>query len=415
MIKIIIPATVVLVLLVLITFIVAPRFLNRESGQSGPVTIKYWGFEDETLIKPVINKFEKTNPSIKVEYGRQVPTNYRTRVQTQIREGVGPDVFKIHNSWAEMFRDDLSPAPNEVFTQAEYQSLFFPVAGESFIRNEKIYGAPDAIDGLALYYNEEILNAAGVVPPKTWQEFIDAAAKVTVKDGVSGAIVTAGGAIGATSNIDHWSDILGLLLLQQPGVNLEKPASVETAEVLTFYTGFVIDPRKKVWDTTLPNSTSLFAQGNLAFYFGPSIESARFKQANPNLKFKIAPVPQLPGRQVGWGSFWGTAVSARSKSPKEAWGFVKFLAGKEQEKQKLMAQDSLLSVFVTQGPNYKSWYLSGGTQDVGLNDEMIKVWEDAVNAVLAGTSPLPALQNIEPKVKGVLDKYTGVITPTPKK
>ena len=405
----------VLVLLVIVTFIFAPRFINRESGPTGPVTIIYWGFDDDTLIKPLIDEFEKSHPDIKVDYNRQSGANYRTRVQTQIRESVGPDVFKIHNSWTEMFTDDLAPAPKEIFNQTQFQTSFFQVATDSFIRNNTIYGIPDAIDGLALYYNEEILQGAGVPVPKTWQEFIEAATKVTVKDPASGAIVTAGGAIGSASNIDHWSDILGLLLLQQPGVNLEKPGSPEAAEVLTFYTGFVIDPRKKIWDTTLPNSTSLFAQGNLAFYFGPSIEATRFKLANPNLKFKIAPVPQLPGRQVGWGSFWGNSVSFRSKYPKEAWTFVKFLAGKEQEKQKMMAADPLLSVFVAQGPYYKYWYLSGGTQDVGINDEMIKIWEEAVNSVLAGTSSLPALQNIEPKVKGVLDKYTGVITPTPKK
>ncbi len=415
MIKILIPAGAVLVLLTILTLLLVPRVLKNQSGQTGPVTVKYWGFDDELQIKPLVDEFEKTNPSIKVEYSRQVPTNYRTRVQTQIREGVGPDVFKIHNSWTTMFTGDLYPAPSDIFSLVDYQSNFFPVVGDSFISNEKIYGVPDAIDGLALYYNEDILSGAGLSIPKTWQEFIDAANKVTVKDPSTGAIKTAGAALGSTANIDHWSDILGLLLLQQPGVNLEKPGSNEAAEVLTFYTGFIIDPRKKVWDTTLPNSTSLFAQGSLAFYFGPSIEAARFKQANPNLKFNIAPVPQLPGRKVAWGSFWGESVAFRSKYPKEAWTFVKFLSTKEQEKQKAMATDPLLSIFVSQGPFYKSWFLSGGTQDVGLNDEMIKIWEDAINSVLAGTSPLPALQNAGGKIKAVMDKYTAVPTPTPKK
>lgn len=413
MIKTIIAGIVPVLIVVIFLAVFGPRLVNKDPNKVGPVTIKYWGFDDEVYTKQVIDEYQKLNPNIKIEYTRQSATNYRARVQTQIREGLGPDVFKIHNTWTKTFLEDLAEAPKDVVNLNFYQN-FFPIAVDSFIVEDKIYGLPDAIDGLALYYNEEILQAVGVTPPKSWQDFIDASTKVTVKDG-TGVIKTAGASIGSTSNIDHWSDILGLLLLQQPKVNLISPSSIEGAEVLTFYTGFVIDPRKKTWDTTLPNSTSLFAQGNLAFYFGPKGEAARFQQANPSLKFKITPVPQLPGRQVAWGSFWGGAVSYKSKNVKESWKFLKFLGDKEQEKQKMMQADPLLSAYVVQGPNYKSWYLAGGTEDGGLNDEMIKVWADAVNSVLAGISPLPALQNIEPKIKGVVEKYTREPTPAPKK
>lgn len=406
MIKAIIAGVTPLVIVTVFLILFGPRLVNKSPTQAGPVMLKYWGFENEVLVKPLIDEYKKLNPNIKVEYSRQSNTHYRTRVQTQIREGVGPDIFKIHNSWTGMFSGDLASAPSDIFNLTQYQNTYFPVVFDSFISGDKIYGVPDSMDGIALYYNEDILQAAGVGIPKSWQEFIDTAVKVTVKDPSSGAIKTAGAAIGTTTNIDYWSDILGLLLIQQPRVDLDTPASPEGAEVLTFYSGFIIDPGRKTWDTTLPNAISLFAQGNLAFYFGPKIEAERFKQANPNLKFKIAPVPQLPGRQIAWGSFWGNAISSRSKNIREAWRFAKFLSEKEQEKQKLMATDPLLSVFVTQGPNYKSWYLNGKTQDEGVNDEMIKIWEEAVNAVLAGISPLPALQNIEPKIKEVLDRYT---------
>ena len=233
--------------------------------------------------------------------------------------------------------------------------------------------------------------------------------------------------MGTTGNGDHWSDILGLLLLQQPGVDLTNVATDKTAEVLRFYTGFVTDPRRKTWDVNLPKSTDMFASERLGFYFAPSWRVHELRIANPNLKFKVAPVPQLSSRQVAYASFWAEAVSKNSKNTEEAWKFVKFLTSAEAEKLAYqhasqvrlfgepyslvslaseLAQDPAVGAFVTQGPIYKFWYLSSNTFDLGLNDEMIKYFEDGINATLAGTDPQVALETVDRGVKQVLEKYT---------
>ncbi|MDO8573610.1 MAG: extracellular solute-binding protein [Candidatus Daviesbacteria bacterium] len=400
-------------------------FFNKPKV-SGPIILTYWGlWEDDNLIKPVLAEYQKLHPNIIINYERKSSVNYRTRVQTQIREGVGPDIFRIHNSWLPMFTSELASSPEDVFTSADFKSMFYPVAADSFIKGSQIYGAPMEVDGLALFYNEDMLNAIGGKPPKNWQEFIDLATKMTVKDATG--IKTAGAAMGTAGNVDHWSDILGLLMLQQPSVDVSNVASPQMVEVLRFYTGFVIDPKKKTWDANLPKSTDMFAQGRLGFYFAPSWRAHELRVANPNLKFKVTPVPQLSGKIVSWASFWGEVVSAKSKNPAEAWKFVKFLTSAETEKllfqqasqvrlfgepysQKSLAgelvQDPIVGAFVAQGPGYKFWYLASNTFDNGINDEMIKYFEDGINATLAGTDPAMALQTVDKGVKQVLDKYT---------
>ncbi len=297
---------------------------NREK-QQGPINLVYWGlWEEESLIRPLIEEYQKQNPNVKITYERKSSINYRTRIQAQIQEGSGPDVFRIHNSWLLMFLKDnfLFSAPADVFSLSEYQTSFYPVAIDSFVKNNSIYAAPIEVDGLALFYNEELLGNIGGQVPRNWQEFIDAANKMTVRD--SAGIQTAGAAMGTASNVDHWSDILGLLLLQQPGVDLNNLTTDPVAEIFRFYTGFVTDPRKKTWDVNLPNSTTMFAQGRLGFYFAPSWRAHELRIANPNLRFKVAAVPQLSGRTVGWASYWGEAVSAKSQNAKEAWKVVKY-------------------------------------------------------------------------------------------
>lgn len=391
--------------------------LFNKSKEQEPIILTYWGlWEEDNLIKPLLDEYTKLNPKVTINYVRQSSTNYRTRVQTQIREGVGPDVFRIHNSWLPMFASDLAPAPAEIFTLSDYKSLFYPVAEASFVKNNQILAAPMGIDGLALFYNEEILNGIGGKPPKNWQEFIDLATKMTVRD--ASGIKTAGAAIGSVGNVDHWPDLIGLLLLQQPGVDLNNVATPVVAEIFRFYTGFVIDPKRKTWDTNLPSSTQMFASGRLGFYFAPSWRAHELRTANPNLKFKVAPVPQLSGRSVAYASFWAEAVSKTSKNAAESWKFVKYLTSAQT--QKLLSQepysrvelaqelvnDPVVGAYVAQGPYYKAWYLSSNTFDNGLNDEMMKYFEDGINATLAGTDPLTALQTVDRGVKQVLDKYT---------
>lgn len=403
----------------------------RGGSDQGPVTLTYWGiWEEESLIKPVILEFESQNPNIKVNYERKNSVNYRTRLQTQIKEGVGPDVFRIHNSWLPMFTEEIAPAPKDIFTIEEYQTLFYPVAFQSFVKGGEIFAAPIEIDGLGLYYNEDLLSAVGTVP-RNWQEFIDTAIKMTVRNAQNGQIQTAGAALGTASNVDHWQDIIGLLFLQQPGVSFENLTDPVASEVLRFYTSFITDPRKKTWDVDLPRSTDMFAQGRLGFYFAPSWRAHELRIANPNLKFKVASVPQLSSSSVAWATFWGEAVSKTGKHQKEAWQFVKFLTSAEA--QKLFYQEAskvrlfgepysrvdlkseisnapAVGAFVEQGPIYKFWYLSSNTFDLGINDEMSKYFEDGINATLQGSDPQVALQTVASGVKQVLDKY---IKPAP--
>jgi len=427
--KIIIAGLCLLIIGVFLVWKFAPAGVTPLGPQK--VTLTYWGlWEDDNLIKPVIAQYQKLHPEVTINYVRQSSINYRTRVQTQIRAGTGPDIFMLHNTWVPMFSFDLAPAPTGIFNLADYQKTFYPIAVDSLVKNNQILAASTEVDGLALYYNEEILNGVGVSPPRNWQDFANSAVKMTVIDS-NGTVKTAGAAMGNTSNVDHWPDILGLLLLQQPGIDLNSPtpniSTSSVAEVLRFYTGFVIDPKKKTWDSSMPKSTDAFAQGRLAFYFAPSWEAFTIRQINPNLKFKVVPVPQLSGKNVSFASFWATGVSGSSKFQKESWEFIKYLTSQDAEKLSYstasqvrlfgepysrvdlgpeLSSDPIVGAFVNQGLFYKSWYLASNTFDLGLNDEMIKYWEDGINSTLAGQDPQIALQTVEAGARQVLEKYT---------
>ncbi len=413
----------------------APFGSKTPLNNSADLTI--WGlWEDGSYIQGVIDAYQKLNPNVKIHYVHQSSVNYRNRVQTQITSNQGPDILMIHNSWLPMFlkANSLSPMPSSVMSMSEYSSTFYPVAKDSFVANNNIYALPLEIDGLALYINTDLLKNIGADVPKTWPDLINTATKLTVKD-TDGNIQTAGAALGGVANVDFWPDILGLLFSQQPDTDIKNPTSKYSAQVLSFYTSFITDPRHKTWDQTLETSTQAFQEGKLAFYFAPSWKAQEIRTASPNLNFKIAPVPQLPGNKVvGWASFWAFGVSSASPSKEAAWQFLKYLTSAASEqlvyqteaKTRLFGEpysrvdlapqissDPLAGAFVTQGPYYKGGILSSRTFDSGINDETIKYYEDALNSILSqNAGSTTVLQTVAKGVQQVVGKYTPS-TPAP--
>ena len=188
-------------------------FLPR--GQAEKVKIVWWGlWEDARVIEPIIADFERENPTIDVEYSKQDPKQYRERLATRINLGTGPDIFRFHNTWYPMLSDVLLPLPSDVITQEDFKKNYYPVMQTDLVHNGGIYGIPLGADTISLFVNTELLDAAGVDVPTTWEDFVIAAKKLTVKD-ETGTIKTAGTALGTYVNITHASDIVSLLFVQQ--------------------------------------------------------------------------------------------------------------------------------------------------------------------------------------------------------
>ena len=408
--KIVIVVLALAIVLGVVFWKFGPSLFEKPEDPNKPVKLVMYGlWESEELIKPSIEAYTKLHPNVTIQYELNRSTNYRTKVQTKITNNEGPDIFIIHNSWLPMFMKPglLAPMPTSAMSYADFTKTFNPIVKDTLSVNGQVYGLPRGIDGLALYYNSELLDNVGLSVPKNWKELADAAATIAVTDS-QGKLQTAGVALGTTGNVDHWSDILGLLFMQLPGASLEKPNDAKGAEIMNYYTSFAressVTNNKRVWDKTMASSTEEFARGRLAFYFAPSWRASELRQRNPQLKFGIAPVPQLPNRpQVAWATFWAYAVSSTSVNQVQAWDFINFLTSAEQQKllfqtasngrlfglpysntelQKEVVNDPSVGPFVNQSAVYKSWYLNSGTFDQGLNDNIIKYYEDAVNAMV---------------------------------
>jgi multiple sugar transport system substrate-binding protein len=429
---------------VVIGLAIATGLMSRIVPQLGfgTTTLTYWGlWEPETVVRPILDDFEKSHPGIKVNYIMQSPQEYRERLQSALSQSKEPDIFRIHNTWVPMFRPQLAPVPADVYSASDFDKTFYAVARSDLRVGNNYVAIPLEYDGIAMYINDELLAKSGQKVPQDWDQLRDVALAMSECASQTGActldskILVSGVALGTTENIDHWEDIIAVLMLQN-NVNLGNPASPTTKaaeDVLEYYTGFV--KTYHIWDPNLPSSTVDFAAGRLGIYFGPSWRIFDILSQNPDLKFSVHPIPQLPvdasrgETPITYAGYWAEAVNQKSTHSKQAWELLKYLSSpdvlqklyhQEIDPTRLFGEpygrvdlaDSLkdtkyVNTFIGQAPLAKSWYLASFTRDgqSGLNTRLSALFADAV----ARTKSVTVLAT---EINRVLSDY-GLAAPIP--
>lgn len=433
--KKLIPFLGVAILVAIIAFAARAILTKKDSevqdkSSKKEITLTYWGlWEPKTIMEPILTEYKKEHPEVTINYEFQSSKDYRERLQSQLAAGSGPDIFRIHDTWIPMFlnQKQLAAVPEGLIDWNDY----YPVIKNTLNVNGEYYAVPLMIDTLALFYNKELFTSAGQSPPKNWKELIETAKKLTVFSG--NTIQTAGIALGVTNNIDNWSDIYGLMMLQAKG-DLANPIGTKSEEVLKFYTRFY--NVEKVWDTTLSPSTYAFATGKAAMIIAPSWRVFEIQKTNPALEFETIPVPQLsedPNQKYSWASFWVEGVSETSPNKKAAWEFLQFLSKPEtleklytyQSQVRLFGEpyprksmagklinEPIVGSFISQAPYAQTWYLCSRTFDNGINDRTIKYYENMVNSALTGRINEDVLEQAAAGVQQTLSQYQiGVQTP----
>jgi ABC-type glycerol-3-phosphate transport system substrate-binding protein len=227
--------------------------------------------------------------------------------------------------------------------------------------------------------------------------------------------------------------------MKQNGINFSQIKSgfdKNLEDVLKYYASFAKSP-DYVWNENMPSTTSLFASGKLAFYFGPSWRVFDIEKLNKNLKYGIAIVPQLPINggftgddteltNIHWATYWTEGVNSKSKYQDESWKFVEYLSSKEVLEKLYTAESQIRSFgeiypkksmseslksnnkvwpFVSVADNAKSWYLASATGDDGVNTEMQKYFADAVNQMTLNNDTEAAITNLKNGIIQLQTKY----------
>ena len=313
-------------------------------------------FSDWHLTEDVWNKslteameiFHQRYPNIKVvmepiSYGEK-----ETKYTVESAAGRAPDVFHVHAFSLPMFfskdfAKDLTPFIEK--EGAGFLDAWYPLPLDLMTYNGKIHAMPGDYMTMVLFYNTEMFKAAGLdpaKPPKTWDEFLAYAQKLTRDTNGDGKIDQWGfGTVGAKS--PGFSLRFGPFLWSYGADYLTpdmKQSALDTPEAKEAFAFFVeLFTKHKV---VPPGLTAMnpqevrtqLAQKKVAMIMGSGWTPPIVNKINPDLKaFEVlscapAPVKSKPLTAI-WLSSW--VMSPNTKHPAEAWELLKFITSKEME------------------------------------------------------------------------------------
>ncbi|MDP2856272.1 MAG: extracellular solute-binding protein [bacterium] len=405
----------IILIMILMAVGILPGFKKKTggTGSQAEISLEFWGIDSADAFRAVIESYQNANQNVKITYRQVSPDDYEETLIDSLASSRGPDVLMFNHFWVPKHFEKFYPMPTNLLSIDQLrEKAFAAVVADDVVWQGKIYGLPLWVDTLALFYNTDLFNSAGIaLAPTTWQEFQDDSKLLTDK-ALTGEIKKSGSALGTASNINNAADILSVLMIQA-GSSITKAGGQADFnneaghQALAFYTSFA-NPASLYysWNNNFSDSLDVFSQGKVAMIIDYSSSRDKIKNKNPYLNYAIAPLPQAAkdpnvvenyakNYAKNYADYWVLGVSAISQYPTSAWDFILYLTGYQQTKQYLsitgkppagrllikeMLNDEKIGIFAKQALTAKSW----SQKDAGENRQiLLNMIESVVNGRLS--------------------------------
>ncbi|HVO28556.1 MAG TPA: extracellular solute-binding protein [Candidatus Paceibacterota bacterium] len=417
---VIVAAGVVLVLAV----VAAVYFGLRPTGNTQKITLTVWGTDPKSVFSDMASAYKAVAPNVTVDYLQDDPATYAGDLLKAFAAGTGPDIFEVGDHDLPKWYSVMAPAPatlTPAFTAATVAGDFPTVVTQNFVAGGQVYALPLSLDTLAMYYNKDLFDSAGIVyPPKTWNDLDSDIPKLRTLN-AQGQITQAAVALGGSgASIADAPDILFLLMLQN-GTNMVSNdgtaatfASVAPdgsnpgLAAFNFYLQFANSASPNyTWNDAMGDSMQNFLAGKTAIVFDYASAMSEIKEKAPFLDYGVAPMlqPASATIAVNYPSYQGLAVSKRGQVD-AAWQFIIYMTttpAAEEVYLKDMAQppagrsliaaaltDPTYGTFAAQALTARAWYEADDAQIDSIMDAAI---ENVLNGSSNAANALGVAQN----------------------
>jgi multiple sugar transport system substrate-binding protein len=329
------------------------------SCQAGATEVKFWTEHtppaSDTMAK-MVDSFNQANPDIcvKMTIVPGTETNI-AKLLTSIRGGAAPDVYL-----ADRFTVPQRAAEGVLAELPEAGALkdqYLEFAWNETQFQGKTFALPFDTDARALFYNKDMITAAGEDPakldisngPATIDEVLAIADKITKED-ANGNYETMGwipggpGPGGQPGAIDQgwhytWGFAYGGKFADTAACKVT-PTDPGVVAGFQFLYDFAKqrDPEKitrfvssNMPDPTNPAQQNAFTTGKLAMIVTGDwrIDEMAKYAPDADYAFTYIPVPKEGDTSATWAGGWSVALIPDSKAPDQAWKFMQYFAGPE--------------------------------------------------------------------------------------
>ena len=265
--------------------------LNVIAAQYGTQTADWWkGFEAD---------FEEANKNIDLTVDVVSWNDIYTVVNTRIGNKQAPDILNI-----DVFADYQAEGlllPAQDYVSKETYAKFYQSFLDQSVVDGTVWAVPDLASARALYYNKDILTAAGCEVPTTWDELVEVCEKIKAYDPTIypwGVDMTTDEGQACFSyyiwnNGGDFTDANG-------NWTLNSKENVEAIE-------FIIDMVNKGLTNSDPATETryanqdMFGAGKVAMMIGPNSIPAYCAEGGYNVNYGVASIPTNTGTSISQG------------------------------------------------------------------------------------------------------------------
>jgi multiple sugar transport system substrate-binding protein len=355
-----------------------------------------------------------------------------SKLQTAFASGQGPDIFII--SPGDFLRyynghvlTDLTPHMEEAAKQD-----FFPNVMETRMVDGKIYGLPMEVEPMAMYYSVKAFEETGLSDtdiPKTWEQFLELAHKLTKGNRFGCLFETTPGYYQTFTWYPFmWQGGGEIAMKDGKKSAFDSPATVQT---LKFWQDAIkqnVAPRNFLgggaWDVVANLASGYCAMQNVGIWAVSSLrENAK------DFQYGVFPLPLPPNgvpKSVLGG--WAFVANAKGKNPEEAAKFCVWALGSMQPdsiqrivdwctraKSDMSPRKSALEKATAQGgyssPSmqiFKDVIFPTGRGEPRVPPEVYKAVSDSIQAAqLGGADPKKTAAEGSQRIDSFLAGYRG--------
>jgi multiple sugar transport system substrate-binding protein len=303
------------------------------------ITMMMWGDPAELEVwNKIVEDFHAANPNISVKVDVSDWDSYWTKLKTLLSAGTPPDVFAMDGPLYLDYQSrgvllNLQPYLDK---NPDMLNGVYPQTLEAYKTSDGMFGLPRDFQTIALFYNKDMFDEAGVdYPTAEWTyDDLRSAAKALTKVGPDGKVTQFG------FSADLWDmELIWSEAIWAYGGEIINDDHTKT---------LVGEPKaREAWqlfhdmlfeDKSWPDPNTVGEYGDDPFLAGVAAMTTVGHWAVPGyaevtFKWDVAPMPKGPAGQATSVNSAGFVVAKDSKSPDAAFEFLKYVLSEPAQKR----------------------------------------------------------------------------------